>query len=161
MNPFSVVARLIEAIFPQWQQRSSRDEVKRRLRLVLAHDRADLTPALLEKMQQEILDIISRYVEIDDDNMEFSLESKQRSTALIANFPIRRIKDPDEVEPVISLELAQVSIPLGETTLDDRPPATTTPVDASPPDLPPTDTPPPSDIPQLSDAAPVSNAPEG
>jgi cell division topological specificity factor len=151
MNPFSVVARLIEAIFPQWQQRSSRDEVKRRLRLVLAHDRADLTPALLEKMQQEILDIISRYVEIDNDNMEFSLESKQRSTALIANFPIRRIKDPEEVDAVIFPELAQANNPLGDIPQDDRPPDSITPEDS-----PPTANLPSPEILQLSDVAPTA-----
>ncbi len=95
MNPLALITRLIEYLFPQLNQPDSRDEVKRRLRLVLAHDRADLTPDMMEKMQREILEIISRYVEIDNDNMEFSLENKQRTTSLIANFPIRRIKELD------------------------------------------------------------------
>ncbi|TVQ46120.1 MAG: cell division topological specificity factor MinE [Gloeocapsa sp. DLM2.Bin57] len=87
-----VVNEIIEKFFPVKMPTSSRTEAKRRLKLVIAHDRADLTPELLESMRQEIIAVVARYVELDLEEMEFSLENDQRMTSLIANLPIKRVK---------------------------------------------------------------------
>ena len=87
-----MIIDLLEKIFPWKSSLKSGDDAKHRLKFILAHDRADLNPEMVEAMRADILAVVKRYVDIDSEQMEFSLESDQRMTALIANLTIRRVK---------------------------------------------------------------------
>ncbi len=69
---------------------TSAAKARERLQLVLAHDRTDLSPDLLDQMREEILGVVAKYVEIDVEGGEVSLETEDRMTALVANLPIKR-----------------------------------------------------------------------
>ena len=91
--------QLIGRLFNRSRETNSRSAVKQRLQLVIAHDRAALSPATIASMQAEILAVVSRYVEIDTDKLNFALKSSDRMTSLTADLPIRRIrKTPLEVD---------------------------------------------------------------
>lgn len=70
----------------------SKDIAKERLRLVLVHDRVNVSPQFIETLKEDIVRSISTYMEIDEKGMEVSLSSSNSSVALIANIPVRRMK---------------------------------------------------------------------
>ena len=84
----------LDRLFSSPGKANSRSQAKERLKFVLAYDRAQLSPAVLESMCEEIMVVVSKYVELDRDSFEFDLATEDGTTALIANFPIRRIKPP-------------------------------------------------------------------
>jgi cell division topological specificity factor len=84
----------------------SASTAKQRLQLVLAHDRSDLNPELMEQMRREILEVVQRYVEIDIDEGDVTLETEDRVTALVANLPIKRARP---LQPTLGLRLASAA----------------------------------------------------
>ena len=72
------------------RQPASATTARERLQLVLAHDRSDLSPELLDQMRREIFEGVAKYVDIDLDEGDVSLETEDRVTALVAYLPIKR-----------------------------------------------------------------------
>ncbi len=71
---------------------SSRNVAKERLRLVLVHDRANVSPDLLTALKNDLIKVISNYMEIDEKALEVSLDSSDNQVALIANIPVKKMK---------------------------------------------------------------------
>lgn len=70
---------------------TSKEDAKQRLKLLLIHDQVDLTPGQLESLKQELMDVISRYVDVDTDNVELRLNREDGHVALVTNVPVRRV----------------------------------------------------------------------
>ena len=69
---------------------SSGQVAKEWLRLVLAHDRTSISPALLETLKDEIIVVISRHVSIDPDSVEVTFSQNKRESRLVADIPLLR-----------------------------------------------------------------------
>ena len=65
---------------------------KERLKLVLVHDRTDLSPGILEALKDDIIQVISRHVEIDPSAVRIEMTQDGREQRLIADIPLRQAR---------------------------------------------------------------------
>ncbi len=78
---------------------------KERLQFVLVHDRINLPPERMDAMKKEILAVISKYVSVDDENVDIALQQRERSSLLVAEIPFLKTlegierDDPDYHPP--------------------------------------------------------------
>ena len=73
----------------QLQQALSKDTAKQRLKLVLIQDRLELAPDKLEEMKQEIWDVVSKYMVVKDEFMEFDVRRLDKLTVLVSNIEVK------------------------------------------------------------------------
>jgi cell division topological specificity factor len=77
------------------KEEKSKDVAKDRLKLVLIHDRAMLSSGMLEQMRDDIIAVISKYVEIDKESLNIEIAENPdntRRTTLVANIPLKQKK---------------------------------------------------------------------
>ena len=80
-------------------QTDSKETAKERLRLVLMQDRANVSADFLDLMRREIIEVIKKYIDIDEEAMDVRLTNEvnedgvQGAPALYANIPIINIKE--------------------------------------------------------------------
>ncbi len=72
---------------------------KERLKVVLVHDRLKLNPELLELIKGELLSVLSKRLEVDEDQVELTLAREGGWDKLLANVPIKRQKVSFEWDP--------------------------------------------------------------
>ena len=71
---------------------TSREKAKDRLRIVLIHDRTDISPQLLNDLREDMINVLTKYMDIEHDKIELNLDREDQAVALVANVPILRIK---------------------------------------------------------------------
>jgi cell division topological specificity factor len=56
---------------------------------LLTHDRSNISPGLLEEIKDEIIEVIAKRLDIDQDNVEVNLTTSRRESRLVAEIPIK------------------------------------------------------------------------
>lgn len=85
-------------LFDMFKKKGSGDMAKDRLKLLLVSDRANCTPELMEMIKNDIISVISKYMEIDAEGLDIQITQTESEgnngtvPALYANIPIRDIK---------------------------------------------------------------------
>ena len=83
------------------QGEQSKSVATNRLKLVLMQDRTNLTPRILEQMRSELIDLLSRYVELDKELLDLNFEQEGDQVALMLSIPVIRAKDEEEIDAAI------------------------------------------------------------
>jgi len=79
------------------KSKGSKNMAKDRLKLVLVHDRASMSPEVMEALRRELIQVISKYVDVDSNNIEVELNDNNNQATLVANIPISQIKRKRDV----------------------------------------------------------------
>ena len=86
---------MIEFLKRLFGQSGSSATAKERLRLVLMTDHLELAPEMIERLKADLVNVISRHVEVDRDRIEVNFERQDTALALLANIPIISVNRPN------------------------------------------------------------------
>ena len=101
---YNTVAKFFRPQDLQADEDASKSVAQNRLKLVLMQDRTNLTPKVLEQMRGEMIDLLSKYLEMDKDLLELNFEQEGDQVALMLSIPVIRAKDEDEIEAALNAE---------------------------------------------------------
>ncbi len=74
-----------------WGDGASSQMAKKRMQFVLMHDRIDITPDVMEAVRNDIIQVLSRYMEIDGCSVKVDMEQGKDFMALISNVQVKRV----------------------------------------------------------------------
>ncbi|GGM96370.1 cell division topological specificity factor [Thermus composti] len=72
-----------------WWRRRSKEKAKERLKLVLAYDRARLSPGMVESLKRDLLEVLRRYFPAQEEGLSVALEERGEKVVLMADIPLR------------------------------------------------------------------------
>ncbi len=78
--------------FTSQNQKNSKNEAKRRLQFALVYDKLEINDNTLKDLQNDIIQVISRYFEIDRDALSLEIQKGDETSALVFNTPILNMK---------------------------------------------------------------------
>ena len=83
---------MLDSLLSMFKKEKSGKVAKKRLQMVLIQDRAGVSPEVMEKLRDDIIQVISKYMVINKSDMEISLENVEDSVALVANIPVQNMR---------------------------------------------------------------------
>ena len=83
---------MLDSLLSMFKKEKSGKVAKKRLQMVLIQDRASVSPEVMEKLRDDIIRVISKYMVINKSDMEISLENVEDSVALVANIPVQNMR---------------------------------------------------------------------
>ncbi len=86
---------------------SSKEVACNRLKFVLMQDRTNLTPELMDRMRKELIELLSKYVEMDKEALELGFEQEGSQMALMLSIPVLRAREEAEIEATLAEEDAK------------------------------------------------------
>ena len=101
---FADLYNKVMGFFRQTEQEeieSAKETACNRLRVVLMQDRTNLTPELMDRMRKELVELLSKYVEMDKEALDLSLEQDGDQVALMLSIPVIRAKDEEEIKEAL------------------------------------------------------------
>lgn len=101
---FNELYKKVLGFFQPQEKENVKEVACNRLKLVLMQDRTNLTPQLLERMKGELIDLLSKYVEMDKGALELNFAQEGDSMALMLSIPVLRAKDEEEIQALIEAE---------------------------------------------------------
>ena len=105
---------------------ASSETAKERLRLVLLSDHLSLAPEVVDALKHDLIEVISRYVEVDAEHCDVTFEQREKQIAMLANIPVLAMRSrpsprppgppaeppaPPAPEPVVAAVAASVDAP--------------------------------------------------
>ena len=102
-------------------KQNSKNKAKERLHLVLMQDRANVSADFLDLMRKEIIEVIKKYIDIDEKSMDVRLttetneDGSQGAPALYANIPIISIKDETRKKSKVNQENKIIEAPKNQS----------------------------------------------
>lgn len=105
-NIFKELCQRVLSLFKQTEtkEENAKDVACNRLRVVLMQDRTNLTPELLQRMRRELVELLSKYVEMDKDALELNFDQEGDQMALMLSIPVIRAKDEAEIQEALKAE---------------------------------------------------------
>ena len=83
---------MLNSLLSIFKKEKSGKVAKKRLQMVLIQDRASVSPEVMEKLRDDIIKVIFKYMVINQSDMEISLENVEDSVALVANIPVQNMR---------------------------------------------------------------------